>query len=78
MLILELDAQDKDRRCSLYWTQLKPLEQYASLVANYVGGNEDYSSYAGRIRVKGDLEKEFTNILFYGTNLGSMGVIKGC
>ncbi len=77
-LILELDAQDKDQKCSLCGNQLKPMEHHASLVANYVGGNEDYYSYAGRIKVKGDLEKEFTNLLVYGTGLGPMGITKGC
>lgn len=77
-LIWEIDAQDNDQRCSLCGTQLKLIGQYASLVANYVGGNEDYYSYAGRIQVKGDLEKEFTNLLIYGTGLGPMGVTKGC
>jgi len=77
-LILELDAQDKDQRCSLCGAQLKSMEHYASLVANYVGGSEDYYSYAGRIKVKGDLEKEFTNLLVYGTGLGPMGITKGC
>ncbi len=77
-LIWEIDAQDNDQRCSLCGTQLKLIGQYASLVANYVGGNEDYYSYAGRIQVKGDLEKEFTNLLIYGTGLGPMGITKGC
>ncbi len=77
-LIWELDASDKDQRCSLCGTQLKPMGHYASLVANYVGGNEDYYSYAGRIKVKGDVEKEFTNLLVYGTGLGPMGITKGC
>lgn len=52
--------------------------KYAALVANYVGGIEDYYSYAGRIKVKGDVHKEFTNLLVYGTGLGPMGITKGC
>lgn len=76
--IWELDALDDYCRCSVCGADLKPLGQYAPLVANYVGGHEDYYSYAGRIKVKGDLEKEFTNLLVYGTGLGPMGVTRGC
>lgn len=76
--ICELDALDDHRVCSLCGTPLKPTGQYAALVANYVGGSEDYYSYAGRIRVKGDVQKEFTNLLVYGTGLGPMGINKGC
>lgn len=76
-IIWELDALDTNLRCSLCGTQLNPMGQYASLVANYVGGNEDYYSYAGRIKVKGDVEKEFTSLLVYGTGLGPMGITKG-
>lgn len=73
----ELDAMDSDHKCGLCSSQLKPLNQYAALVANYVGGSENYYSFAGRIKVKGDLEKEFTNLLVYGTGLGPIGVTRG-
>jgi hypothetical protein len=76
--ICELDALDDHHVCSLCGTTLKPTGQYAALVANYVGGSEDYYSYAGRIKVKGDVQKEFTNLLVYGTGLGPMGITKGC
>jgi len=76
--VWELDASDKNQRCSLCGSQLKPLGQHAPLVANYIGGKEDYYSYAGRIQVNGDLEKEFINLLVYGTGLGPMGITKGC
>ena len=76
--VFELDVSDKNQRCSICGSQLKPLGQHAPLVANYVGGKEDYYSYAGRIQVTGDLEKEFTNLLVYGTGLGPMGITKGC
>jgi hypothetical protein len=59
----ELDFSDTDLNCSLCGTGLKPLGQYAPLVANYVGGSEDYYSYGGRLKVKGDLETEFTSLL---------------
>ncbi len=76
--VWELDASDENQSCSLCGNQLKSLGQYDPLVANYVGGTEDYYSFAGRIRVSGDLEKEFTNLLVYGTGLGPMGITKGC
>jgi hypothetical protein len=76
-IIWELDIRDENHSCSLCGLELKPLGQYAPLVANYVGGSEDYFSYAGQIVVKGDIEKEFTNLLVYGTGLGPIGVTRG-
>jgi len=76
-VIWEFDTRDENHSCSLCGTELKPLDQYAPLVANYVGGSEDYFSYAGQIVVKGDIEKEFTNLLVYGTGLGPIGVTRG-
>lgn len=77
-LIWELDARDEAGACSLCKKPLEALNQEASLVANYVGGNEVYYSYAGRILVRGDLDKTFTNLLVYGTGLGPIGVTRGC
>ncbi len=77
-LIWELDARDDYYTCSLCGGSLDPLDQYAALVANYVGGSEIYFSYAGRIQVKGDVEKTFTNLVVYGTGLGPIGVTRGC
>lgn len=77
-LIWELDARDENRICSLCGSGLEPLHRYAPLVANYIGGVEDYFSYAGRIDVKGDVTKTFTNLLLYGTGLGPIGVTRGC
>jgi len=77
-LIWELDIRDDYHTCSLCGGDLDPLDQYAALVANYVGGKEIYFSYAGRIRVKGDIDKVFTNLLVYGTGLGPIGVTRGC
>jgi hypothetical protein len=77
-LVWELDARDDYHTCSLCGGALDPLEQYAALVANYVGGSEIYFSYAGRIQVKDDVAKMFTNLLVYGTGLGPIGVTRGC
>lgn len=77
-LVWELDARDDYRTCSLCGGSLIPLDQYAALVSNYVGGSEIYFSYAGQIQVRGDIEKTFTNLLVYGTGLGPIGVTRGC
>ncbi len=76
-LIWELDIRDEYHTCALCSSELKPLNQYAPLVANYIGGQEDYFSYAGQVEVKGDVKKTFTNILVYGTGLGPIGVTRG-
>jgi hypothetical protein len=77
-LTFELDARDSHIQCPLCHTKMDNLEQFVPLVASYIGGCESYYSYAGRIRVKGDMEKEFTNLLVYGTGLGPIGVTRGC
>jgi hypothetical protein len=77
-LICELDIRDENHTCSLCGSRLKPLNQFAPLVANYSGGQEDYYSFAGQAVVKGDVEKTFTNLLVYGTGLGPIGVTRGC
>ena len=77
-LIYELDIRDENCTCSLCGSLLKPLNQYAPLVANYVGGQEDYFSFAGQVVVKGDVHKTLTNLLVYGTGLGPIGVTRGC
>jgi hypothetical protein len=76
-LIWELDARDSEHKCSLCGGKLASLSQYGPLVSNYVGGCEIYFSYAGRLKVKGDLKQEFTNLLVYGTGLGPIGVTRG-
>jgi len=75
--IWELDIRDKNHTCSLCASKLRPMNQYAPLVANYVGGQEDYFSYAGQVTVNGDVQKTFTNLLVYGTGLGPIGVTRG-
>jgi hypothetical protein len=77
-LTLELDARDSFIQCPLCGEKMESLGEFVPLVASYVGGCESYYSYAGRIRVKGELEKEFTNLLVYGTGLGPIGVTRGC
>jgi len=76
-LIWELDIRDENHKCFLCASELKPMNQYAPLVANYVGGQEDYFSYAGQVIVKGDVQKTFTNLLVYGAGLGPIGVSRG-
>lgn len=76
-LVWELDIRDEVHSCALCGSQLIPQYQFAPLVANYVGGCEDYFSYAGRVVVKGDIQKTFTNLLVYGTGLGPIGVTRG-
>ncbi len=76
-LVWELDIRDENHTCSLCASELKSLDQFAPLVANYVGGQEDYFSYAGQIAVTGDVRKTFTNLLVYGTGLGPIGVTRG-
>ena len=76
-LVLELDIRDENRKCTLCGAGLEPLNQHAPLVANYVGGYEDYFSYAGQVVVKGDIQKTLTNLLVYGTGLGPIGVTRG-
>jgi hydroxymethylglutaryl-CoA reductase len=77
-LTFELDALDSHTQCPICGKKMENLGQFSPLVASYVGGCESYYSYAGRIRVKGDIEKEFTNLLIYGTGLGPIGVTRGC
>jgi hypothetical protein len=77
-LTFELDARDCRIQCPICDEKMENLEECVPLVASYVGGCESYYSYAGRIRVKGDIVKEFTNLLVYGTGLGPIGVTRGC
>ncbi|MFQ6037851.1 MAG: hypothetical protein ACE5LV_04465, partial [Candidatus Aminicenantales bacterium] len=77
-LEVELDIGDRVRSCSLCGGPLKPFKRYAPLVASYIGGSEDYYSYAGSVSVHGDLEKDFVNLMVYGTGLGPIGVTRGC
>ncbi len=77
-----LEAEDTDRVCLYCGTGLEPhgagAKRFLPLAANYIGGKEDYYSYAGQIKVFGDVNKTFTNILAYGTGQGALGISVGC
>jgi hypothetical protein len=53
-------------------------KRYKPLVQNYIGGVEDYLSYAGEVTVGGDVDKTFQNVLIWGTGIGHLGVSVGC
>ncbi|MBD3169973.1 MAG: hypothetical protein GF307_10860 [candidate division Zixibacteria bacterium] len=75
----QLAAFDNNRYCSVCGEELiedKPQKTYP-LTANYIGGIDDYFSYCGNFECHGDIEKEFTGILQYGTGLGPIGVTRG-
>ncbi|MHA2431289.1 MAG: hypothetical protein ACXACC_09725 [Promethearchaeota archaeon] len=77
-----LEARDKDINCSYCGSVLEPYgsgtERFMSLASNYVGGKEEYYSYAGQIKVFGDVNKTFTNMLAYGAGVGPLGISAGC
>jgi hypothetical protein len=77
-----LAADDTSLCCGLCAAPLGVLnedeERYKPLVLNYIGGIEDYYSYAGEISVDGDIAKTFQNILCWGTGQGHLGVSVGC
>ncbi|MBN2332531.1 MAG: hypothetical protein JXO49_04400 [Deltaproteobacteria bacterium] len=77
-----LAAGDDFTRCGMCDTPLAPLvdgkTSYQPLVNNYIGGDEDYFSYAGEVAVGGDVNKTFQNILCYGPGVGHLGISVGC
>ena len=76
-----LSADDTYLRCGMCDTPLELLaedERHKPLVNNYIGGVEDYYSYAGEITVGGDVEKTFHNILCWGPGIGHLGISVGC
>jgi hypothetical protein len=77
-----LEARDMDTICSYCGSTLEPYgtgaERFLPLAANYVGGIEEYYSYAGQIKVFGDVNKTFTNLLAYGSGVGPLGISSGC
>jgi hypothetical protein len=77
-----LAADDAFCRCGMCDTPLVPLVagkiSYQPLVNNYIGGHEDYFSYAGEVTVNGDVNKTFQNILCYGPGVGHLGISVGC
>lgn len=80
--IWHLEERDTDIVCTRCGSALEPYgkgaERFLPLVNNYVGGKEEYYSYAGRIKTFGDVNKTFTNILAYGPGFGSLGISVGC
>jgi hypothetical protein len=78
-----LASDDEDRVCSLCGSALVPrvkdgVPSALPLVQNYIGGTEDYYSYAGEVSVAGDVEAHFQNVLCYGPGVGHIGVGVGC
>ncbi len=80
--IWHLEARDTNTNCTLCGSSMEPYgadaERFRPLVNNYIGGKEEYYSSAGQIKVFGDVEKTFTNILAYGPGFGSIGISVGC
>ena len=76
-----LAADDTYQRCGMCATPLEVLpenERHQPLVNNYIGGVEDYYSYAGEVTVGGEVEKTFQNILCWGPGIGHLGISVGC
>jgi hypothetical protein len=78
-----LASDDEDKVCSLCGSGLVPRlsggqPSALPLVQNYIGGTEDYYSYAGEVSVTGDVEAHFQNVLCYGPGVGHIGVGVGC
>ena len=76
-----LAAEDTYVNCGLCGTPLTALDEekrYSPFVNNYIGGAEDYYSYAGEVTVAGDVSKTFQNILCWGPGIGHLGISVGC
>jgi len=76
-----LAADDTYLCCGMCGTPLDVVEEekrYSPLVNNYIGGVEDYYSYAGEVTVGGEVEKTFQNILCWGPGVGLLGISVGC
>jgi len=76
-----LAADDIYLFCGLCGTPLDLLEEekrFGPLVNNYIGGLEDYYSYAGEVAVGGEVSKTFQNILCWGPGVGHLGISVGC
>jgi hydroxymethylglutaryl-CoA reductase len=78
-LVYDLVAWDRRRRCSVCGSDVEARDEPPqALVASYIGGIEDFYSYAGVLEVTGDIERRFLNVLQYGTGLGPVGATRGC
>lgn len=79
--IWHLEARDTETACTQCGSALEPYgtesDRYLPLVNNYIGGKEEYYSSAGQIKVYGDVDKTFTNLLAYGPGFGSIGISVG-
>ncbi len=77
-----LAADDEQTHCGVCGAPLRHAGDdgptYRPLVNSYIGGAEDYYSYAGEVTVAGDVERTFQNILCYGTGVGHLGISVGC
>ncbi len=76
-----LATDDTYIRCGICGTPLEMLdekERHQPLVNNYIGGIEDYYSYAGEVTVGGGVNKTFQNILCWGPGIGHLGISVGC
>lgn len=76
-----LAADDTYVNCGLCGTSLEIMDEekrYSPFVNNYIGGVEDYYSYAGEVTVTGDVNKTFQNILCWGPGIGHLGISSGC
>jgi hypothetical protein len=77
-----LAAGDMDTSCAYCGSALDPFgtdaNRFLPLVHNYIGGREEYYAYAGQIKVFGDVDKTFTNVLAYGPGHGVLGISVGC
>ena len=80
--IWHLEATDMDTVCSYCGSALEPhgtdADRFLPLAASYIGGREEYYTYAGQIKVFGDVNKTFTNLLAYGSGVGTLGINAGC
>lgn len=77
-----LSAFDMDTTCAYCGGDLEPLGadagRFLPLVNNYIGGREEYYGFAGQLKVFGDVDKTFTNVLAYGPGHGVLGISVGC
>ena len=76
-----LAADDTHVNCGICGTSLEMLDEekrFSAFVNNYIGGVEDYYSYAGEVSVSGDVNKTFQNILCWGPGVGQLGISVGC
>mgnify|MGYP005839000339 CR=1 FL=1 len=74
----DIVANDTEWNCGICSAELKREKNPKPLVSSYIGGAEDFYSFAGVLVIHGDVNKTFYNILQYGTGLGPIGAARGC